>query len=1033
MKKLLLLFFVFCGFLLQAIAQQKTITGTVTGAEDNLPVIGATVMVKGTTNGVATDVDGKYSISVPGGATLEFRYVGMKTQEIVVGTASVYNVALEYEQVGLNEVVVVGYGTQIKSKVTGSISKVDGEKLMNIPVPSVELALQGKTAGVFIESLNGKSTGTTNMRIRGSSSITATNQPLFVVDGVPVTTESLNTASVSSAEINPLTSINFNDVASVEILKDAASAAIYGSRGANGVVLITTKKGMSGDSKINFTVQSGFNEASRLRKFMNTDQYISYFREAGIGGDLQEDIAAGDPAGTSTYWQQHVEKRLKRYSGWAAILDGSGNYTGSKVNTDWQNLAMQKGKIFTADLSASGGTDKLRYYASGSYNNQDGILVSNGMEKISARLNVDSKVNKYVDLGFSLSLNRVAIKQVTDDDQFSTPMQLVALSPITPPRDQNGILYNTPVTTYYNALLDVEYATRTIVEYRSLFNSYLSFNLFDGMKWRNELGFDLYNLKENARFGKETANGIATNGYGLSNYGQNQNISTKSYLDYLKSFGEIGVSAVLGTEFQYTTSEKLYAEGQQFPLDQLKTLSSAGLISGATSSLTQYSFLSFFSRVNLDYSAKYLITLAGRVDGSSRFGVDNRYGFFPAASVGWVLSKEDFLVNNNILSFLKLRASYGLTGNAGISNFGHLGLYGVNHYNGLAGLVPSQIANPHLGWESTRQVDIGIDFGFLKNRISGEIDYYVKNTKDLLLSHPVPETSGYGSQMQNIGSVSNKGIEFVLNTVNHTGKFTWNTNFNISYNKNEVTSLGGQTIIDDGGSRYMNVVMVGQPIGVFYGAEYAGVDPANGDALWYVNTKDANGKVIDHTTKTNDFSQANFIVIGKPTPDLIGAITNTFDYKGFSLAFTFQGVTGNQIHMVGDQWMAANGVWYDNQVVSQLNSWKKPGDITDVPQARLGWDNGDQSRNSRYLSSGAYLKLRSLILSYELPKRIISKIKLDRLRIYVQGQNLLTFTRYVGWDPEVSADFLNSNVVSGCDFYSAPQPRSFVFGINIGM
>lgn len=1031
MRKLLLLFFVFCGFLLTAAAQQKTITGTVTGAEDKLPIIGATVQVKGTTTGATTDLDGKYQIAASVGATVEIRFVGMKVSEIVVGAASVYDVALEYDLVGVNEVVVVGYGTQIKSKVTGSISKVDGATLKNVPVVTVEQALQGKTAGVFIASVNGKSTGTTNMRIRGSSSITATNQPLFVVDGIPLTTESLN---FSGAVINPLTSINFNDVESIDILKDAASSAIYGSRGANGVVLITTKKGINGNTKLNFTIQSGFNEASRRRDFMNSTEYVKYFEEAAYNSDLIDGYdPINNPGDYSGSWLQFARSRFNRYSGWAAILDGSGIYTGSKVNTDWQDLAFQKGKIFSADVSAQGGNDKLKYFTSLSYNNSEGILVSNGIEKISARLNVDNKVNKYIDMGFALSLNRTKIDQVSADNAFSTPMQLVALSPITPVRDLDGKLYNTPTTTYYNGLLDVEYATRDIMEYRTVANGYLTVNILDGLKWRNEFGFDLYNLKENGRYGNLTESGTGRNGYGFFNYGQTQNLTTKSYLDYIKSFGDISVSAVLGTEFQYTTVDNARAEGEQFPLDDLKTLASAGLITVGTSSLTKYSFLSYFSRVNLDYKAKYLFTLSGRVDGSSRFGKDNRYGFFPAASLGWVLSKEDFLTGNNTLSFLKLRTSYGMTGNAGISNFGHLGLYGVGSYNSQSGLYPTQIPNSGLGWETTGQLDFGLDYGFFKNRISGEIDYYIKKTHDLLLFVPVPATSGYSNQFRNIGSVQNTGIEFVINTNNLTGKFTWNTNFNLSYNKNEVTNLGEQKMIDSDNARYMNIVKVGEPIGVFYGAEYAGVDPANGDALWYVNTQDANGKVTDHTTKTNDFNDANFVVLGSPTPNLIGAITNTLGFKGLEFAFTFQGVTGNKIHLIGDQWMAANGVWFDNQLRSQLDSWKKPGDVTDVPQARLGYDNGDQSRNSRYLSDGSYVKLRSLSLSYEMPKNIVSKTGLDRIRLFVQGQNLLTITKYKGWDPEVSTDFLNDNITTGCDFYSAPQPRSIVFGINIGL
>lgn len=1026
MRKVLILFFLFCGFLLPAMAQQKTITGTVTGTLDNQPVIGATVLVKGTSNGVITDMNGKYQISAPQGASLEFRYVGMKTTEVVIGTASVYDIALEYDLVGVNEVVVVGYGTQIKSKVTGSISKVDGDLLKNTPVPTIEQALQGKTAGVFIESVNGKSTGTTNMRIRGSSSITATNQPLFVVDGIPISTEPLN---FSGAVINPLTSINFNDVESIDILKDAASAAIYGSRGANGVVLITTKKGMSGATKLDFTIQSGFNEASHKRDFMNAKQYIEYFEEAAYNSDLIDGIdPINDPTVYDDSWLAFARSRFRRYSGWATYTDPT-----LATNTDWQDEAFQKGKIFSADMSAKGGNDKLKYFTSLSYNNTDGILVSNGIEKISARLNIDNKVNKFIDLGFSLNLNRTKIDQVSADNAFSTPMQLVALSPITPVRDLTGNLYNTPTTTYYNPLLDVQYASRDILEYRTVANGYLTFNILEGLKWRNEFGFDLYNLKENARYGKLTETGTGVNGYGFANYGQNQNVTSKSYFDFIKGFGDYSVSAVLGTEFQYTIVDNARAEGQQFPLDELKTLASAGLITAATSTLTKYSFLSYFSRVNLDYKAKYLLTLSGRIDGSSRFGKNNRYGIFPAASLGWVLSKEDFLSESSFLSFLKVRTSYGLTGNAGIGNFGHLGLYGVGNYNSIAGLLPSQIRNPNLGWESTQQIDFGVDYGFFKNRISGEIDYYIKKTHDLLLNVPVPETSGYPFQLQNIGSVENKGFEFILNTNNITGTFTWNTNLNFSINENKVKNLGGQSIIDQGSARYMNVVKVGEPIGVFYGAEYAGVNPNNGDALWYVNTKDAEGNVTDHTSTTSDFNSANFVVLGTPTPKLIGAITNSLAYKGIELNFTFQGVTGNKIHLIGDQWMGANGVWFDNQLTSQLDSWKKPGDITNVPQARLYYDNGDQSRSSRYLSDGSYVKLRSLMISYELPKKLISKAGLDRMRIFVQGQNLLTFTKYDGWDPEVSTDFLNDNVTSGCDFYSAPQARSIVFGINIGL
>jgi TonB-linked SusC/RagA family outer membrane protein len=1029
MKKIHVLLMLLCFFLIHtANAQTRKLTGMVTSADDGTAIPGVTVLVKGTSSGVLTDIDGKYAITVPNDATaLLFSFIGMEKQEVAIGVSNIIDITMVAVATTLDEIVVVGYGTQIKSKVTGNVSRVGGDVIRNTPVPSVQQAMQGKTAGVFVEANTGKVSSATRMRIRGSSSITANNEPLFIVDGVPLSTESMNQ---TGASIDPLSSINFNDIESIDVLKDASSTAIYGSRGANGVVLITTKKGKAGDTKINVNFQYGYSKPSHMREFMNTDQYIAYFRDAGKNADAYESRIYG---GVNDYWQRHVERRLKRYSGWAAILDNAGNYTGSKVNTNWQDQAFQRGGLQMVDFSASGGNEKLKYFASASYNKQQSIIVSNGQERFSGRLNVDNKVNKYLDLGLTMSLSRTTINQVAADNAFSTPMQLVALSPITPVRDLNGELYNTPTTTYYNPLMDVEQTTRTIFQTRSVSNAYLNVTLMPGLKWRNEAGYDLYNLKENSRYGKNTDAGTGLNGYGFSNYAQTLNLITKSYFDYFKNIGDYGISAVLGTEFQRTSIDNTWVEGQNFPNDNLKTIATAGKITNGSSTITQYAFLSYFARANFDYKSKYLVTVAARIDESSRFGPNNRSGFFPALSAGWVLTKEDFLAGNKTLSFLKIRTSYGVTGNAGIGNFQYLGLYGVSSYNDKPGLAPTQIVNDDLGWERTKQFDIGVDFGFFKNRVSGEIDYYVKKTDDLLLNVPQPGTGGFAFQTQNIGKVDNKGWEFVLNGSILTGELKWDASFNFSKNTNKVTDLGGQQIIDDGSSRFMNVVKVGEPLGVFYGAAYAGVDPENGDALWYKNEKDADGNIIHPDSTTNNFGEANFVVLGQPTPDIIGALTNTFSYKGFDLSFTFQGVTGNKIHLAGDTYMAANAAWYDNQTTDQLGSWKKPGDITDIPQARLGYSNGDVARSSRYLSNGQYVKLRSLTVGYDFPAKWIGKAKIDKLRFYVQAQNLLTFTKYKGWDPEVSTDFAVSNVVSGVDFYSAPQPRSITFGINVGL
>jgi TonB-dependent starch-binding outer membrane protein SusC len=1050
MKKSYVFLTLMCFFLLHtAIAQNRLLTGVVITSDDGSTIPGVSVVVKeNPTIGTLTDVDGKFQLSVPATAkTLLFTSIGMENQEYPIVASNVINITLVPFATNLDEVVVVGYGTQIKSKVTGNISRVSGEALKNTPVPSIQQAMQGKSAGVFVEGVNGKVGGQTRMRIRGSSSITANNEPLFIIDGIALTTEPLNQ---SGAPINPLESINFNDIESLDVLKDASATAVYGSRGANGVVLITTKKGKAGATQLNVNFQYGFSKASNKREFMNTDQYISYFREAAPNSNAYE-IRINMAEEDKTDWVRHVERRLKRYSGWAGIYEVPGDpasaYLGSAVNTNWQDEAFQKGALQMFDISAAGGTEKLKYYASLAYTKQQAIIVSNGLNRFTGRLNVDNKVNNFIDMGFTVSLSRTDIDQVSADNAFSTPLQSVALSPITPVYDTaTGELYNTPTTTYYNPLVDVQYADRNIENTRTVSSAYINFLLAKGLNWRSEFSYDLFNLKENDRYGSQTDAGTGINGYAISNYGQTQNLVTKSYLNYGNTFGDYNLTAVLGGEFQKTDITNTWVDGQNFPTDDLKYLASAGLITSGTSALTEYAFISYFSRLNFDYKSKYLVSLSARIDESSRFGENNKSGFFPAASVGWILTKEDMLKNSKTLSFLKLRASYGLTGNAGIGDYRYLGLYDVNSYNSEPGFVPTQIANPDLGWESTRQVDFGVDYGFFKNRISGEIDYYVKKTDDLLLDVPVPGTSGFSTQIQNIGSVENKGYEFVLNTSNLVGDFKWSTSVNMSLNHNEVTYLGGQQIIDDGSSRYMNVVMVGQPLGVFYGAKYAGVasdfiaggnpdgsDIYGGDAIWYVNETDDKGNIINPGAITNDFNVANFVVLGHPTPDFLYAFTNTFNYKGFELDFTFQGVGGNNIHLTGDSYMGGNASWYDNQLVSQLESWKNPGDITNVPEARINYGNGDQARSSRYLSDGAYLKLRSLTLGYEFPQSIVSKAKLSRIRIYMQAQNLYTFTKYIGWDPEVSADYIVDNIVSGVDFYSAPQPRSITFGLNIGL
>lgn len=1020
MKRILLLSMLFCCMVLTAFSQ-RSVTGRVTDASNGEGLIGATITLKGAKSGTTTDVNGDFKLAISTDAdVLMIAYTGYETQEVTVGNRSTIEVSLNANNI-LNEVVVVGYGKQIKSTLTGNIAKVGGENLQSMPVVSFEQALQGQAAGVFVESTNGKVGAANRIRVRGVGSINAGTEPLYVVDGIPLSKDARNTAG---GAMNPLSDLNFNDIASIEVLKDASAKAIYGSRGSNGVVLITTKSGSSGKSKIELDVQFGVSQPTGRREFLNAAEFVDYFTEAANNSDDLEGVAYDDPNSWTAFVTSEEDGRFRRYSGF-------NNSWKEKVDrTDWQEEALRNGSIRNTTLSFSGGNDKIRYYASGYTGNIEGIIVANGMQKNGGRVNLDFNATSRLKMGVNLNVARTFTDQVTNDNAFSTPMQLVALAPITPTRDEFGEYYDRPVTTYYNGLLETEESQRRVSTLRTLGTVFGDYSFTPNLALRVEGSANLYNVNDAAFFGDRSEEGNDSNGAAYAAAAFATDYNTNAVLRYNREFGKHDLGLNLGTEFFSSENTRQYAFGEQFPTDDFRTLASAASITDATSTVSEYTFLSYFGRAQYNFARKYLFNVSGRVDGSSRFGKDNRYAFFPAASAGWVLSEEEFLKGGPI-SFLKLRASWGQSGNADIGNFAALGLYSAGNYNGSSTLQPEQIPNPALTWEKSTESDFGVDFGLFNNRISGEVDYYVKNTSDLLLNVPVPGTSGFSTQTQNIGEIQNKGWELTLNTNNIVGDFTWSTSLNFALNKNKVVALAdGQELIDDGGSRYLNVVKVGAPIGVFYGAEYAGVDPQNGDALWYVNAADDNGVILDPNATTNDFSEANFVELGSPLPNIIGGISNTFAYKGLSLDVRLQGQTGNNIHNAAGGFMSCNGCWFDNQTRDQLNSWKNPGDITNVPEARLGYSNGDQSRSSRFIEDGSYLRVKNVTLAYNLPTTLLKKARISNVRLYVTGTNLFTFTRYTGWDPEVTTDFLASNVVYGVDFYAAPQPKTIVGGVR---
>jgi TonB-linked SusC/RagA family outer membrane protein len=1020
---------------------QKTVTGKITDAQTGTPIAGASVIIKGEKKGVVSDANGNFTITVPASSkTIVVSFIGYGEKEIEATTSTV-NIALTQVSKSLTEVFVVGYGTKTRRDLTGSVSHVAGKEIANTPATSFETAIQGRAAGVFVQQQNGKLGQAINVIIRGGSSVTAGNQPLYVLDGIPVTAADL---SGNGSATNSLSDINMNDIASIEILKDASAAAIYGSRASNGVVLITTKKGKANTSKIEFSMYTGTQKPTGKREFLNATQYIDFFHRAALGAATQDVIYGYEPDIETAQKDEidYVESRFTRYA-----AGDSSSWQNNKVNTNWQDEAFQTAPISQYDLNISGGSDKTKIFLSGQYLNQKGILIGNSYERFTGRINIEQQVRSWLSVGANLSFARSKNNRLSDDDQFSTPLQIVALSPITPTIDPrtgltSGALDtltgapNTNYPVYFNPMLAYEDAYYHTLVNRTLGNVYLNATIMPELTFRSEFGMDQLNQTEDSYFGSLTARDISVpNGDGSYYTTQALHYTTNNYFNYKKTFAEKhDLDAVLGMSYEDESFDFSQAEAQEFPSDAYKKLNAGAVKTNASSSSTSDVLVSYFTRVNYTYDNKYMVAVSDRIDGSSRFGTSNKYGSFPAVSGGWILSEEKFLKDNRLINYLKLKASYGLTGNNQIPDFASRGLYTYASYGGQAGQHPSQLANPDLKWETTLGTNIGVEAGILNSRLNFEVNYYVRNTRDLLLDVQVPGTTGFESQLQNVGNMNNKGYEIEINSINISNKnLRWTTSFNFSQNKNKVTNLGGQVLGTD-----VNKAIEGQPLGIFYAREFAGVDPNNGDALYYKNTKKSDG-TLDRST-TNDYNEAVDVVIGDPNPEFLYGLDNAVTYRDFDFDILLQGVYGNDIYNGGGEFMSASGSnGFDNQTIDQLAAWKQPGDITNVPEARLFYPNGTNA-SSRYISGGSYMRIKAVSIGYNLSGNVLNRLKLDHFRVYVRGENLLTVTQYKGWDPEVNADFNGTttngehdNINQGYDFYSAPQYRTIVIGFNIGL
>lgn len=896
----------------------------------------------------------------------------------------------------IDEVIVVGYGKSTKAKLTDNVAKISSESIKEIPNANFQNAIVGKAAGVRVNQTNGKLESGFNINVRGSASISAGTSPLYVIDGIPMINSD---ESTNGAPVNPLVTLSATEIESIEILKDASSAAIYGSRGSNGVVLITTKTGKKGKPRLNLNLSQGFSAPTNKLKWLNAKQYVELFLEAGRNSSWAD--------------EDYVKGRLNGYS-------NNTDWSKGVIDTDWQDYIFQNGSVRDADFSVSGGDDKYNYMFTASNNETKGIIRSNDLDRNTARLNISANPTEKLKLGLSLGFSRTSIDRVSNDNQFTTPMQAVALAPISP-----AYVDGSPFdgTTYANFLLEDENAYYNTLIKRITGKVFGEYKILKNLVFHSDFGYDNYDQKEVNFRGRKTPF-MSTNGYVFNSFVDSENIVFSNYLNYNLKLGSHNFEAIAGTELNKNKRKYSSVTGIKFPSDDFQTIDSAGEISDGEGNISEYAFFSYFGRLNYDFDGKYLLKASIRKDGSSRFGSANRYGVFPAFSAGWVISKEDFLSSSNTISLLKLRASWGKTGNAEIGNFASRDLWGANSYKQLPGYSANQPENKDLTWEKSTQTDFGLDFGLFSNRISGEIDYYDKKTEGLLFYQNIPYTSGYSNIYRNIGDLSNKGFEFVLNTKNFkTQDFSWESSFNLANNNNKVTSLPDNNADVVVG----NVIRrVGERLDSFYLVEYAGVDSANGDALFYKNTLNADGS-RDRST-TNDYSEAQRVIAGSSTPDWIAGFTNNIDYKNFDFSFTFQGEFGASIYNAGGIYQSANADWFDNQTVDQMNRWQKPGDITMVPQARLGDGNGTQN-STRYLEKANFIRLRNISLGYSLDKNLTADWGISKIRFYVSAINALTFTKYSGYDPEARSDTARGG--GGSTFYSAPPAKTVTFGINV--
>ncbi|RCR71351.1 TonB-dependent receptor [Larkinella punicea] len=993
--------------------QERTISGNVTDVVRNEPLPGVSIIQKGTTRGTTTDKDGAFRMPIPvGDVVLVFSYVGYEKQELSVGSQSTLTVRLKADEKSLDEVVVVGYGTVKKSDLTGSVAKVGEENIKATPIVSLDRAMQGRAAGVLVTQGSARPGGATAIRIRGTGSVNASNEPLYVIDGFP--TGNLN-------------SINPNDIESIEILKDASATAIYGSRGSNGVVMVTTKRGREGQSTVNFESYYGVQTVRRKIPLLNAREYAEFINEARVNG------------GGTPYFDGSSADRP------AISALGTG--------TDWQEEVFRQAPIQNYQLSFTGGESKTRYAISGSYFDQQGIIRDSFFKRYSLRANLDREVKSWLKVGLSMQgaygQSNSARTETEGGINSGVTNAAINFAPTFP-------VYNTAGTYYRdqgplngnnvdNPLGIAREITDLLTTTRVLANVFADVSLAKGLTFRTSWGGDLFNTKSNFYATRLIALGANTSGNASVNAVQTVNWLNENTLTYMKTVQERhNLTALLGYTTQTYHSEGVTANAVGFNDDfgLYNNLGAGATLRVPASSASDWALISYLARVNYGFDNRFLLTLTARRDGSSRFGPANKYGFFPSGALAWRLINEKFMQNQQAFSDLKFRLSYGLTGNQEIGDYRFLSSIAVAAYpfgganpTRFNGGAPNGISNLDLRWEKNAQLDAGFDIGLLNNRLQITADYYIKTTSDLLFSVNVPLSTGYSTSLQNIGKVQNRGLELSLNTINvDQGGLRWSTEFNIAFNRNKVLTLDGRPdFLTGDGASHLNVsntvqLKVGEPLGNFYGRVFEGVFQ-NQEEITNSAQKTAKPGDIRYADLNNDgvINDNDRTVIGNGYPKFFGGLNNTLSYKGVELNFFLQGSSGNSILNYGRfDLYSLNG--NNNQSKEVLDRWTPTNPSNTIPRANSA--GGQRILSSFHVEDGSYLRLKTISIGYNLPQALLDRATIRSAKVYLSAQNWLTFTRYQGYDPEVSR-YGTSSISQGMDYGGYPAAKTVLVGLNL--